>query len=86
MCGIAQNIFRAPVKSGAMKLFVLFPNKEGTPELQLALEANDPDSLKRVAHDLAKLRVTVPPSGWQSASDGSEQLLIEGQCTFLIET
>jgi len=69
-----------------MKLFVLFPNKEGKPELQLALEANDRDSLKRVAHDLAKLRAAVPPSGWRSASDGSEQLLIEGQCAFLIET
>ena len=57
MCSSVQDIFRAPVKSGAMKPFVLFPNKEGRPELQLALEANDRDSLKPVAHNLAKLRV-----------------------------
>ena len=86
MFGSAQNIFRVPVKSSLMKLFVLFPNKEDKPELQLALEANDRDSLKRLAHDLAKLTVTDPPSAWQAASDGSEELLIEGQRVFLIKT
>jgi hypothetical protein len=65
---------------------VLFPNKEDKPELQLALEANDRDSLKRVAHDLAKLKVIDPPSAWQTARDGSEELLIEGQRVFLIKT
>ena len=85
MCGSAQHIFRASVKSGAMKLFVLFPNKEDKPELQLALEANDRDSLKRVARDIAKLKVTDPPSAWQTASDGGEELLIEGVRVFLIK-
>jgi hypothetical protein len=68
-----------------MKLYVLFPNEEDKPELHLALEANDRESLKRVARDIAKLKVTDPPSAWQTASDGSEQLLIEGQPVFLIE-
>jgi hypothetical protein len=65
---------------------VLFPNKEDKPELQLALEANDRNSLKRVAHDLAKLKVTDPPSAWQTTSDGGDELLIEGQRVFLIKT
>jgi hypothetical protein len=86
MFGSVQNIFRVPVKSSLMKLFVLFPNKEGKRELQLALEANDRDSLKRLAHDLAKLTVTDPSSSWRAASDGSEELLIEGQRVFLIKT
>ena len=69
-----------------MKLYVLFPNKADKPELQLALELNDRDSLKRVAHEIAKLKVTDPPSAWRAASDGSEELLIEGQRVFLIKT
>ena len=69
-----------------MKLYVLFPNKEDKPELHFALEAIDRDSLKRVAREIAKLKATDPPSAWQTASDGSEQLLIEGQPVFLIKT
>ena len=69
-----------------MKLYVLFPNKEDNPELHLALEANDRDSLKRLAHDLAKLKVTDSPSAWQAASDDSEELLIAGERVFLIKT
>jgi len=69
-----------------MKLFVLFPNEEDEPELQLALDANDRDSLKRLAHDLAKLTVIDPPSAWQAASGGSEELLIAGERVFLIKT
>ena len=86
MCGSVQTIFRVPVKSSLMKLFVLVPNKEDKPELQLALEANDRNSLKRVAHELAKLKVTDPPSVWQTTSDGCDELLIEGQRVFLIKT
>ena len=62
MFGSVQNILRVPVKFSLMQLFVLFPNKEDKPELQLALEANDLDSLKRLAHNLAKVTVTDPPS------------------------
>ena len=68
-----------------MKLYVLLPNEEDKPELQLALESHDRDSLKRVAHEIAKLQIADPPAQWQTAGDGSEQLLIEGQCAFVIK-
>ena len=88
MFGSAQNSFREPVESGPMKmkLYVRWPNEEDTPELHLALESYDRDSLKSVAHALARLKIADPSSAWQTASDGSEQLLIEGQCAFVIKT
>jgi hypothetical protein len=72
-----------------MKLYVLLPNADGAPpELDLAMECSDRDALRKLANDLAneihKSRDFALE--WRAASGGDEELLVQGHCSFLIQT
>jgi hypothetical protein len=86
MCVTEQTRVHALVDFGRMKLYVLLPKQNGAlPELQLAMESNDRDALKQVAHELAQEIPEIHEPRWTPASGGGEErLLVHGHCCFLI--
>jgi hypothetical protein len=87
MCDTAQTAFRALVEFGRMRFYVFLPTQAGAPpELDLAMESSDRDALEKLANELAMEIHESDDLGleWRAASDGEEQLLVEGHWGFLM--